>query len=189
MKKQLLVLVVLAAIVYFAAADTVTTTVYFNVPSSISFTVTLPGQSATASGGSSADIEYNASIPTQTKINCTVRPGNANNQTTLVPCFNYSNTGNRALNITLQFGSALPTGVMVKAGHNNSAWAATCTCTDLAGTACNTNQCVEVNDSVAVKVANIAYAGYKEVWMWADFTNYMGGSTGSSTLTHTTQIN
>ena len=188
MKRPLLVLVVLAALALYVEAATVTTTVYFNVPSSISFTVTLPGQSATASGAS-ADIEYNSSIVTATKINCTVRPGNANNQTALVPCFNYSNTGNRVINVTLQFGTALPTGVMVKAGHNNSAWAATCTCTDLAGTACNTNQCVEVNDSVAVKVANIAYAGYKDVWMWADYSSYSGGASNSRTLTHTSQAN
>ena len=172
----------LALLAMFAAADTVTTTVWFNTPSDVSFSVTLPGRGAIASG-STSDVEYNSSTPTAEKINCSVRATPWSSQTESVPCFNYSNTGNREINVTMQFGSALPAGVAVKAGWNNSAWVASCSCTKLP--ACGSNDCVNVTDTSAVTVATIAYAGYQEVWMWADFSSYSGGSSNSRTLTHT----
>jgi hypothetical protein len=181
-----LIVAALAVLAAFAFADTVSTTVWFNVPSDITFTVTIPGKGAVA--GSTTDIEYNATVPTITKVNCTVREGGGQSQTALVPCFNYTNTGNRAINITLQFGSALPTGVTVKAGHNNSAWLASCTCTDLVG-GCPLDDCVVVpaTPTTAVKVANIPYASYKDVWMWADYASYMGGAGNSRALSHTSE--
>jgi hypothetical protein len=185
--RNLIALVVLMAIAAVAFADSVTTTVYFNVPSSISFTVTLPGGSPVASGAT-GDIEFNSSAVSRVKLNCTVRSSPGNNQTAAIPCFNYSNTGNRNINITLQFGVALPTQVKVKAGHNNTAWISSCTCTSLATGGCpGLNDCVEVNSTVAVKIATIPYAGYKDIWLWADFTNYMGGSSDTSILTHTSE--
>jgi hypothetical protein len=176
----------LAVLASVAVADTVTTTVWFNVPSDVTFTVTLPGKGGVASGAT-ADIEYNSTTPTLNKINCTVAESAGASQTDEIPCFNYSNTGNREINITLQFGTELPSGVTVKAGWNNTAWIATCTCTDLPG--CGDDDCVEVDDSAAVTVATIAYAGYREVWMWADYADYGGGSSAQRELTHTSVAN
>ena len=186
MKRFVLVFAVLATLAGLTASDTVTTTVTFNVPSSVSFTVTLPGQSGTASGPT-AGVEFNSSVVTANKINCSVVAAGANAQTAAIPCFNYSNTGNRDINVTLQFGAGVPSQVKVKAGQNNTAWIAACTCTSLIGGSCEKDDCVYVNSTTAVKVANITYTGYQEVWLWADFTNYMGGSTDSATLTHTSQ--
>jgi hypothetical protein len=190
MKKLMLAVAALAMLAGIAAADTVTTTVWFNVPSDVSFSVTLPGESPVSSGATT-DIEYNSTVPTLAKINCTVREaGPQGAQTAAIPCFNYSNTGNRAINVTLAFGSNLPTGVTVKAGQNNSAWIASCTCADLITGCPGLNDCVVVATSSStptVKVANIAYAGYKEVWMWADYSGYTGGATNQRALTHTSQ--
>jgi hypothetical protein len=182
-KKLVVVLACLAVLATLVAADAVLTAVYFNVPSAIGFTVTIPGESATA-GPSTADIEFNSTVPTRIKINCTSRDTPFGSQTDVIPCFNYSNTGNRAINITLQFGTALPAGVTVKAGHNNSAYIASCTCINLPY--CDGgNDCVEVNDSVAVHVANLSYGTYDEIWLWADFLNVVGGTATNRTLIHT----
>jgi hypothetical protein len=183
--RSLLALALLLGVLSVAFADTVTTLVYFNVPSSLTFTVTLPGD-LESSGGASAAIEFNSSLPNAKMINCTSFVAGGLNQTDLIPCFNYSNTGNRDINFTMQFGAGVPAQVKVKAGQNNSAWIAACTCTSLIAGDCPRNDCVEVNSTV-VKVANVSYGGFKEVWLWADFTNYMGGSSANSTLTHTSE--
>ncbi len=180
MKKLIFVVFALLALGSFAAAATKSTTVYFNVPSSISFSVTLPGQSATT-GATTANIEFNSSIPTINKINCSVMLSGGVEQTDLIPCFNYSNTGNQAINITLKFDS-LPAGVTVKAGLNDTAWIASCACAELP--TCNIDDCIDVADS-DVTVSSIAYAGYEEVWLWADFSSVMGGTAETRTLTHT----
>ncbi len=181
MKRITLVIASLALLAAMAFADTKATTVWFNVPSDVTFSVTLPGQGATA-GGATTDIEYNASVPTLNKINCSVREPGGVLQTDTVPCFNYTNTGNRAINITLVFDLAPPAGVTVKAGLNDSAWIASCACAELP--TCNIDDCIEVDNAAAVTVATIAYAGYQEVWMWADYSGYGGGSSNQRGLTH-----
>ncbi|MFH1448452.1 MAG: hypothetical protein ABIG39_06315 [Candidatus Micrarchaeota archaeon] len=180
-----LVIASLVLLVAVVGADTMLTAVYFNVPSSISFTVTVPGESA-AAGATTPDIGFNSSIPTATKINCSCGGGSETLQDDNVPCFNYTNTGNRAINLSVQFGSALPAGVRTKAGHNASAYEAECTCSTLP-TGCTTNACVFVNDTLSVKVADIAYGGYEEVWFWADFANVTGGTDTNRTLIHISQ--
>lgn len=178
-----LVLASLTLLVAIVGADSILTAVYFNVPSDVSFTVTVPGESAVASG-STADIGFNSTEPTATKINCSTSDGSAGYiQDDDIPCFNYTNTGNRALNVSMQFGSALPAGITCKAGHNASAWQTDCGC-DTLPTGCLTDDCVFVNESMPVKVADIAYSDYEEVWFWADFSSVTGGTSTNRTLSH-----
>ncbi len=186
MKKRLgLVLASLALLVAIVGADTILTSVWFNVPSDISFSVTVPGESAVASGWT-ADIGFNSTVPTAYKINCSAGGAAETIQDDDIPCFNYTNTGNRAINISMQFASALPAGVTCMAGHNASAFQNECTC-DTLPTGCTTNACVFVNNSEAVKVADIAYGAYEEVWFWANFTSVTGGTSTNRTLWHVSE--
>ncbi|MCX6777808.1 MAG: hypothetical protein NT157_02890 [Candidatus Micrarchaeota archaeon] len=174
------VFIVVAAIAVLVWADAATTTVYFNTPSTVSFTITLPGEAAATTP--TADIEFNSTDTSATKINATVtNAGDA--QTDVVPIFTYTNTGNVGIKITLLFGAALPAQVKVKAGLNNSAWQTWCNESILYDA--RHNDCAFVNDTQAATVANISVAGTEEVWLWADYTVYPGGSSTSRTLTHT----
>lgn len=177
-----LLLLILAIVV---GADSVTTTVWFNVPSVISFTVTLPGESPIASG-TTMDILFNSTSTTINKLNATIAH-NYTNQSATVPIFNYSNTGNGNINITVDFSSALPSGVSVKAGLNDSAWDTKCWATNLA-TATN-NTCAMVNESAnATVVGSLAVGTTKGVWLWADYSSVAYGTYTSRTLTHRSQV-
>jgi hypothetical protein len=116
------------------AADYAQTTVWFTVATSVSFTVTIPGAGATSStaaapGTATGDVYVNATtVPVVALQPCANPDFSTNCQVTTVgsarPIFNYSNTGNVALNMTIRFNSTLPSYVAV--WGNSTCSAGTC---------------------------------------------------------------
>ena len=162
-----------------AFAETVTTTVHFNVPTITSFTVTLPGVAAVASGAT-ADIEFNSTTGTQVQVNASVVSASASAQTDSVPIFVYTNTGNVGINLNLSLDT-VQAGVNVTASNTFAGYEAICTSTALP----DSGKCVNVTASSVRVAGSLAAAGTQNVWMWAKFAGVAGGTAVTKTLTHT----
>ncbi|VVB65470.1 Uncharacterised protein [Candidatus Gugararchaeum adminiculabundum] len=174
-----LALFMVTMFVGFAFADTISTTVHFNVQTQTSFTVTLPGGSAVASGTTS-DIEFNSTSGTQVKVNASVVGAPSNVQTSSIPIFVYSNTGNVDINVNLTLDSTY-TGITVKAANANADWESSCSSTAMP----DSGKCVAVSTASRRVAGTLAAGGTQNVWMWADFSSVAGGTSVSKTLTHT----
>lgn len=174
-----------------AIADYAQTTVFFNVPSASSFTVTVPGQSAVASNGTNnpnspptANIEFNSSVSTRVNIPpCTVGgTGNCQNGSgsTGTPIFQYDNTGNVNLTILLIFNSTLPSGVTV---HGNSSWANTSLSN---GTAYANDRALNATDSAVMGInLDSVDTSILNVYLFSNFTSVTAGTRASRLLNHT----
>jgi len=185
-KALLIILIFLLGAVGITLADTITTPVRFVVPTTISFTISIPATNATtfSSGQTTTTIIFNTTVTTANKLNATNVVGGSPVQTANVGIFNYTNTGNTAINITINFTTALPSGVSVKAGWADNDWESSCTqANKTTGTGC-----VNVTASTSVvRIANLTTTGatkYREVWLWADYNNVASGLDQTVNLAH-----
>ncbi|MFH1106839.1 MAG: hypothetical protein V1787_03000 [Candidatus Micrarchaeota archaeon] len=132
-KAVVLTFIALAAL---SAAEFGQTTVYFNVPISTSFTVTLPESTeANASGATAppgapatADLNFSSLTGTETHLQpcLTAAWGSACQTGPAVPIFSYKNTGTVNISMYIMFNTTLPIGVTVginstKSGTGNNA--------------------------------------------------------------------
>ncbi len=186
-KIAIVFLVVVLASSLIAFADTITTPVRFLLPTTISFTLSVPGNNATSfsSGQTTTTIRFNSTITNTIKLNAT--PAGGAQQTAAIPIFNYTNTGNTYLNITVNFSTALPAGVTVRAGWADGAYQSSCTASVIP----STTACVNVTAGGNVAVANLSTTGgaggsFRDVWLWADYNSTVAVGTDSTVnLVHT----
>lgn len=186
----LLVPIVLVSIISATvAADYAQTTVFFNVPASTAFSVTLPGQGAVNSNGTippsappTADIEFNATNPTTNNIVPCVTGGTCQSGegASGTPIFQYDNTGNLNISIQLIFNSTLPTGVTVRA---NSSWDNSGVSN---GTAYAGDRPINATENTTLGT-NIDWnaASFLNVYMYANFSEVVGGTRTTRLLNHT----
>jgi len=169
----------------FAAPQYAQTTVYFNVPETMSFTVTLPSYSANTSNTTepagapvTVNIEFNATTGDSNAQPC-VQAGAATCQTgATLPIFQYDNTGNANMTIQLRFGSALATGITV------------CVNSTAQGTgnqATHHTACYDVNNSLwAIVVQNLSSTGSNltNATLYANFSGISAGTSSNRRLDH-----
>ncbi len=189
----ILLLVPVALIAMFsasAAADYVQTSVFFNVPTTISFSVTLPGQGAVNSNGTlppnappTANIEFNSTNPTIVNIfPCVVGGGTCQSGagSTGTPIFQYRNLGNTNISIQLIFNASLPSTVTTRA---NSSWDKSSLSN---GTAFAGDRAVNATENTTLGTSiDWATTSVLNVYMYANFTVYPGGSRTKLLLNHT----
>ncbi|MEM4255269.1 MAG: hypothetical protein QXR53_02980 [Candidatus Norongarragalinales archaeon] len=191
-EKIMLLLVPIAFVAIMSAAvsaDYAQTTVFFNVPTSTAFTVTLPGQGAVSSNSTqnpnsppTANIEFNASSSTVNNVVPCVTGGSCQSGEgpSGTPIFQYDNTGNVNISIQLIFNSTLPSGVTVRA---NSSW-------DNGGVSNGTafagDRPVNATENTTLGT-NIDWnaASFLNVYMYANFSAVVGGTRTTRLLNHT----
>ncbi|MFH1442527.1 MAG: hypothetical protein ABIG96_00680 [Candidatus Micrarchaeota archaeon] len=160
----------LAAVLY---ADFAETAVFFFVPVSYSFTVTLPGPGTWSSNTTqpptawTADIYFNSTVATNmTNLEPCVAPGTSCQGADGI--FRYDNTGTVPINIYLMFNTSLPSGVEV---FMNSSIAGAGN-----GGAANANL-LPLNSSIWIPVVTaLSYEGTNtsDAFLFANFTAYTG---------------
>lgn len=183
------VFILLASVVF--GAQLITTPVRFILPTTTTFTLAIPGNNATTfasttAGVTATTIMYNSTSRTDAGLNATAVGGAQ--QTPAIPIFNITNTGNININITINFSTALPTGVEVKGGWGTNAYQTGSNgCTGpAAGPPVNaTNgddklRCSNITASqVLTTIANLSTSGaaaHRNIWMWADYNNVVAGT-------------
>ena len=193
-----MVIILLIGLVFAQTTQQITTPVRFIVPTTITFTLAIPGNNATnfsssTAGTTATTILFNTTNRTEAGINATA-VGNANvpSQTPSVPIFNFTNTGNVNINITINFSTALPTGVEVKAGWGPNAYqTGSQGCTGAAagppgGATQSLTTCSNITaSSVVTTIANLSTSGaatQRNVWLWADFSSVTAGTDATVNL-------
>ncbi len=166
-------------------ADTITTPVRFIVPTTLSFTLSVPGNNASSfsAGSTTTTIIFNSTSNTVSQLNGTAA-GSAQQQTATIPIFNFTNTGNVLINITMNFSTSLPSGVSVKAGWASGAYQASCGASVMP----SKTVCINVTAGSVVNVANLTTSGgeqHRDVWLWADYSNVASGTDSTVNLVHT----
>lgn len=159
----------------YVFADFAGTTVYFTVPVSLSFTVTLPGTLLFSSNtsavvtGYTSDVQFNSTVPTNlTSVPPCVAGGAC--QSAATPIFQYDNTGTVPINISLKFNASLPTGISVTANSTLPPLGQD-TYANVPG------RPIPLNGSLwAPLVNNLPFEGanVSNVWLYANFTAYTG---------------
>ncbi|MFH1106838.1 MAG: hypothetical protein V1787_02995 [Candidatus Micrarchaeota archaeon] len=171
----------LVAFAGFAYAEFAQTTVYFNVPVRLSFTITLPdtvqtnasGTTAPWSADATADINFTLAAGsisgTHVQPCLTVAFGGGCQTGPAVPIFAYKNTGTTNISMWLKFNASLPTGIVV--GVNSTA-------SGTGNNMVNHTALYDVNNSLwanAFQDLNISSNQYANVSLYANFTNVQGG--------------
>ena len=169
-----------------ALADLQTTTVKFIIPSSVSHSI---GYAGSCGSSDFAFLESDGTKDgTQTEINVTQGDGTEcqNGSTSAITI---TNNGNDYINITLNFTSALPSGVTVKASNSSNGYESTCSLTEADIPV--SGQCKIVNNTVdALLSYNLTASSTEDVWLWADFSSFNSGlATGAGGITRTLQTN
>lgn len=188
--KFLLYFLSLLLLSFLVRPDTFSTIAYFNVPTSLTFTVTLPGGPANTNSTYSSDIEFNASSNNAKNVTPCVA-GGGSCQTSTTPIFLYTNTGNVNLNFTVQLSSNVTNTSVIMGSSNSSSFYAKSDGSgcNAAGTNASNWSCVNVTSEGASYCFNGTYvinpntAG--QCWVWANFFNLYGGNRFRRTLTHT----
>ncbi len=101
------------------AAETVTTTAHFNVPSSVAFEVTLPGESTVeSSGGGTAttDIEFNCTDTGGTEANVEAKVVGGTVQSDGTPIYEIDNIGTVDINVTIAINTNMPACMALQGG-------------------------------------------------------------------------
>ena len=176
---------------------------------SISFTVFLPGSSLITASNYTApqninntlDIEFNVSNQSQAWANASVAPTTAaGQQNDGIPIFNYTNTGNVPINISLWFnGSSMPPGINVTASNgtgggvqNFLTGAAGCTLGPVAGldqtpngNAGGSPTCKNMTNTPSRFISDLQPGQFRGLWVWAFYDNFRayGGTVGSDEYT------
>lgn len=178
------------------AADYAQTTVWFTVATSVSFTVTIPGAGATSSstsapGTATGAIYVNAtSLPQVALQPCANADFATNCQNTTVggamPIFNYSNTGNVALNMTLFYTTAQPTGV--DTWGNSTCNGGSCTAT-AAKRPVNETSGVGTTRHYVVQNLPTSAGNWAAEWLYVNFTSSVSAGGQSRVLQHNSTSN
>lgn len=121
----LLMVFVFGLPVAFALYESTSTIVHFNLPTDMSYTLTLPGlgavtsnTSATPGGTATADVDFNCSaVGSCAAVNPKAHGGSV--QADGTPIFEFDNTGNIGINITVFFNDTTPTCIVV---WGNTTW-------------------------------------------------------------------
>jgi hypothetical protein len=199
----LIVLMAASAVI----AQTINTHLIFIVPSVVSFRVVLPGSpfgfnNTADAANNTVDIMFNTSAnassagtTTVIGVNATIRYNEIIGQTDTTGIFNYTNTGNTYLNISIYLDSDLPYNVSGTTTVNNtlrlyamnrsavagSATAPAQPCQAAGSTLGSNNTCIYVNGSVAsapagsgggsVILQNFPPGATNSTYLWADFLN------------------
>jgi len=178
-----------------AAQQRIVVPVRFVLPSTTTFTLAVPGTNATTfasadvSGTTATTIIFNSTSTTIRGLNATAAGGAQQSPT--VPMFNLTNTGNRNINITINFTTALPSGVSAKAGWGTNSYQVSCAAPDAGPPVNATNgqdntRCSNVTASATLTtIANLSTSGggsYREVWFWADYVSATVGIDDSINL-------
>lgn len=178
-----------------SAQQRIVTPVRFVLPTTTTFTLAVPGTNATTfasadgSGTTATTIIFNSTSLTIRGLNATAAGGAQQSPT--VPMFNATNTGNRNINITINFTTALPSGVSTKAGWGTNAYQVSCVAPDAGPPVNATNgqdntRCSNVTASATLTtIANLSTSGagsYREVWFWADYVSAAAGIDNSVNL-------
>ncbi len=152
----------------------------------VSFVLFIPATNSSfynsTSSPTTGTVIFNSTNTNGIKINATwAQTGVAQNST--VSIFRYRNTGNTALNITLNFSATLPSGVTVKAAWNDTSYQATCTLSALNGT--SNDACTNITAGPVVRVANLSAAdAQRDIWLWADYSNVAVNTDTTVNLQH-----
>jgi hypothetical protein len=121
----------------------------------ISFTITIPGQSAITAaegGNATADIEFNLTGGNTASNIAPCLAGTATCQTSGTPIFAFTNTGTATLNWYVYLDTALPASMTLKGDtDNNPVGAAT------------------VTTAGWLVASSIAPSGSQNAWLWTDF--------------------
>ncbi len=188
-RKVVVVILLLLAGVAFAPQQ-ITTPVRFILPTVTSFTLAIPGNNATnfsssLSGVTATTLIFNTTNLTEGGINATAA-GTSTVQGPTVSIFNITNTGNIKINVTINFSTALPGGVEVKAGWGPNAYQTGSNgCTGPAagppgGATEVLTTCSNITASqIVTTVANMSTSGrakYRDVWLWADYSSVAAGT-------------
>ena len=188
MKVRYFLLVVLLLLGTVYAVQQITTPVRFILPTTTTFTLAIPGTNATtfsttdSPGTTTATtIIFNSTSTTIGGVNASA-VGGGGTQGPTTPIFNFTNTGNIKINITANFSTALPSGIVVKAGWGTNAYQASCVAASKGppggGTGLLT-QCVNITDSeTPATLANLSTSGvaaHRDVWVWADYSSATAG--------------
>lgn len=167
-KAALLVLVLLA--VPLAYAISTTTTVYYTINSLVSYTLTLPGQTAVtanSSGAPTPDIEFVSANGTASDVNPRVY-GTETYQNSSSPIFQFDNTGTINLNISVVLSGATPACITHTGATTYGAAGS--------GPTIGTSNVSVVNDYTPAAAA-------QDWYMMADFSACTSGDTTTRTLT------
>jgi len=165
---MVLVLVLLASSVVFGASGSYygKTYVYFNIPSIISFNITLPNNeqyASSESGTPTADEEFNttgsdANVTIYVKGTSYRQNSTVIGDTTNVSNYKINNTGNSNLNITLCINASLPSTMVLFGTKTADPY--------------NSPQIIP-NCSYSAWIANASLSPnvMDEIWLWTNFTS------------------
>jgi len=216
--KQLIAVLVVLLMASVVVAQTINTHIIFVVPSVISFRVSMPGapngyNNTVDSENNTIDIMFNSSANISVYGTTTVLGLNASNRydPTIIQndnsgIFNYSNTGNTYLNISLFLNTALPMNWSGSPGTdiNNSIRLYAMNRTPGAGAATapgqpcilpgnilgTNNTCIYINSTAtgdaggaSMILRNMVPGASNSTYLWADFLN-LTASTLERNLTH-----
>lgn len=186
MKRWFLLVLLGLLTVSVVLADTETTTVTFVIPSSVDHSLTY---------GSSCSSTLFYYVETDTTKDGTLNMINASSDTSgASPCqtagqgaFTVNNLGSASINVTMNFSSALPSGISVKSANASGGYEAQCTSTIAGLTAC-----VNITNGAGARlIDNLeGQTGTVEIWTWVDMSNFNGGlaTTGISREMNTTAV-
>jgi len=123
------------------------------------FEIKLPGKipvssSGTEPGNPTTPIEFNASSKTETVEPCVWDTFCSLRQTSLIPIFNFTNTGNVAEQWNISYTGTLPSGATLYGNTIYDYLTAT-----------------QITPSGWIPNNNIQPGGYQEVWLWAEFVD------------------
>ncbi|NYZ78595.1 DNRLRE domain-containing protein [Candidatus Micrarchaeota archaeon] len=134
----------------------------------ISFTITLPGQSAITAaegGNATADIEFNLTSGNTATNVLPCLAGTSTCQTSGTPIFVFSNTGSATLNWYIYLDSNTPAHITLKGKSDNSPAGAT-----------------TITTGGWLVASSIAPSGSQNAWLWTDFSGASVDDATSRTL-------
>jgi len=114
-----LAITVVAAMPMALAAETVTTVAHFNVPSSVAFEVTLPGESAvesTGGGAATTEIEFNCSNANGSESDVEAKVVGGTVQSDGTPIYEIDNIGTVNINVTIALNASMPACMTLQGG-------------------------------------------------------------------------
>lgn len=165
-KIWLLLLAVIVAIgTVSAAVEYTQTAVGFNIASTVAYTLTLPGESATNSDPSAASaattqIDFNSTTGDEKAVNAKVAGGTTQSDGTAI--FQFDNTGTVNLTLTLYLNDSMPSCITLL---GKSTWSAVADGASIIGVA---NTTIDSEFGVAEAA--------QDYYLWANFSNCQTGN-------------
>lgn len=169
------------------------------VATDISFLLFVPSNNATgtqsyAATNTTQQIIFNYTALGIIRANASVSSGTAQGEG--ISIFRYRNTGNTAVNITMNFtdnvtGRPEASSVVIKAGWAENAWQDSCAAVNLSypNTTCANITVNFTGNQAPVRIANLSTTGDaggkdRDIWLWADWNNMAAAFDRTTTLRH-----